>query len=385
MKLTTIIGTAIAVIALAACGSSSITPATSPTPTPTAAPVPTPSPTPTPPPKQVVTRAGTQSLRQLSLVGENGTVDATVTVPDGIDGNAYYVGSDHLYFVSGTVVKALARDGSITVAGQIPQLATTVTAADRQAYTAFAVSPDESTLVFGIPLAVAGDNGATADHSQLWTEPVGGTAASATLVYNDANDTTNGGQVLLPFAWNSAGISVSQQPKGLGGAAPFGSFAEFGAVTFDSTTRTLGKSLKCTASNPSGSVCVIQTSPASLSPSKLQVVQSSGTTTLTMQPANPAEYGAVTVSADGRYLAYGSYIGNFAGGYYETHVVDLSTDTTVATLRNYAPAFWLSDGRLVVGEGQYQPGAWLLSPTFTSPVKISSNTPVGALGVLPLA
>jgi hypothetical protein len=378
MKVTAVIGTAIVAIGLAACGSSS-TPAASPTPSPTATPSPTPTPTPTPPPPLVVTLAGTQSLRQLSLVGENGTVAATVTVPGGIDGSAYYVGSDHVYVIDGTVVKALARDGSISVAGQIPQLATTVTAADRQAYTTFAVSPDESTLVFGIPLAVAGDNGATADHSQLWIEPTGGTAASATMVYDDANNVDNGGEPLTPFGWNSTGISVSQQPKGLGGVAPFGSFAEFGAVTFDPTTRTLGKSLQCTASNPSGSVCVTQASPASPVPSKLQVVQSSSTTTLAMQPANAAEYGAVTVSADGRYLAYGSYIGNFAGGYYETHVVDLSTNTTVATLRNYAPAVWLSDGRLVVGQGKYQAGAWLLSPTFTSPVKIAPDPPVGAL------
>ncbi len=377
MKRTTIIGTAIAAVGLAACGSSSTTPAASPTPSPTATPVPTPTPTPAPPAPLVVTAGGIQSLRQLSLVGEDGKVAATVAVPGGIDGNTYHVGSDHVYFIDGTVVKALARDGSITVAGQIPQLSTTVTAADRQGYTAFAVSPDESTLVFGIPLAVAGDNGATADHSQLWTEPVGGTAASATLVYNDANDTTNGGQVLLPFAWNSAGISVSQQPKGLGGAGPFSNYAAFQAVTFDLTTRTLGNSLRCPASDPSGSVCVTPVSSSSLS-SKLQVVRSSGTMTLTMQPAN-AQYGAISVSADGRYLAYGAYVGEFGSGYYLTKVVDLGTDTTVASLRNFSPDVWLSDGRLIVGEGPYEAGAWLLSPTFTSPVKISSDSPVGAL------
>jgi hypothetical protein len=311
------------------------------------------------------------------LVGENGKVAATVTVPGGIDGNAYYVGSDHVYFIDGTVVKTLARDGSISVAGQIPQLATTVTAADRQGYTAFAVSPDESTLVFGIPLAIIGDNGAKADHSQLWTEPVGGTAASATLVYNDANDTTNGGQVLAPFAWNGAGIAISQQPKGLGGAGPFSNYAAFQAVTFDPTTRTLGKSWTCPASDSSGSVCVTPVNTSTLS-SKLQVMQSSGTTTLTMQPAN-AQYGAISVSADGRYLAYGAYVGEFGAGYYLTKVVDLTTDNIVASLRNFSPVVWLSDGRLIVGEGPYQAGTWLLSPTFTSPVKISSDSPVGAL------
>ena len=100
-----------------------------------------------------------------------------------------------------------------------------------------------------------------------------------------------------------------------------------------------------------------------------------------MQPAN-AEYGAVSVSADGRYLAYGAYVGNFGSGYYVATVVDLSTDTTVATLRNFAPGEWLSDGRLDATNNDYLGGGgatWLLSPTFTSPTKISADWPVGAL------
>ena len=173
------IAVAIAAVGLAACGSSS-TPATAgPTLNPTATPSPTPSPTPTPPVPLVVTVSGAPAATKLALVGEDGNVAATVTVPGGIDGSRYYVGSDHVYFFDGTTVKALARDGSVSVAGQIPQPRTTVTAQDRQGYTTFAVSPDESTIVFGIPLAMAGDNGATADHSQLWTEPVGGTTSSA--------------------------------------------------------------------------------------------------------------------------------------------------------------------------------------------------------------
>ena len=319
---------------------------------------------------------------QLTLIGEDGSVAAAVSISAGIDGNVPYVGTDHVFFIDGTVVKALARDGSISVAGEIPQLTSTVTAADRQAYTSFAISPDESTLVFGIPLAVAGDNGATADHSQLWIEPVGGTSASATLVYDDANDTTNGGQVLLPYAWNSAGVSVSQRPKGLGGAGPFLNYTAFQAVTFDPTTRTLGQALVCPFADQSGSVCMTREGDSSLS-SQLQVVQGSGTTTLTMQPAN-AQYGDISVSDDGRYLAYGAYVGEFDSGYYLTKVVDLSTNTTVASLRSFTPGVWLSDGRLIVGNGD-QAGTWLLSPTFTSPVKLSPDTPVGALGVLPQA
>jgi hypothetical protein len=72
-----------------------------------------------------------------------------------------------------------------------------VSVTDADVYTAMAVSPDESTFVFGLPIAIAGDNGATSDHSQLWTEPVGGTAASATMVYDD---TSTDGSGVLPFA-----------------------------------------------------------------------------------------------------------------------------------------------------------------------------------------
>jgi hypothetical protein len=375
MKVTTISATAIVALSLAACGPSSTPSTTSPTLNPTATPSPTP--TPAPPAPLVVTVGGTQSFRQLTLVGEDGKVAATVAVPGGIDGNAYYVGSDHIYFIDGSSVRAVAPDGSISIAGQIPQLGTTVTAADRQAYTTFAVSPDEGTILYGIPLAVAGDNGATADHSQLWTEPVGGAAATATLVYNDANDTVNGGQVLLPFAWNSAGIGVSERPKGLGGAGPFANYAAFNAVTFDPATRTLENSWKCPVSNQSGSVCVTPGSTSSFS-SELQVVRSSGTVRLTMQPAN-AQHGAISVSADGRYLAYGAYVGDFGSGYYLTKVVDLGTDTTIASLRGFSPSVWLSDDRLSVDEGPYQAGTWLLSPTFASPDKISSGSPVGVL------
>ena len=73
-------------------------------------------------------------------------------------------------------------------------------------------------------------------------------------------------------------------------------------------------------------------------------------------------------------------MGEFGSGYYETTVVDLNTDATVATLRNFAPAVWLADGRLVVSESDFTPGAtWLLTPAFTSPQKISADPPAGTL------
>ena len=93
----------------------------------------------------------------------------------------------------------------------------------------------------------------------------------------------------------------------------------------------------------------------------------------------------MSVSGDGRYLAYGAYVGVFDSGYYVTTVVDLSTNETVSTLRNFAPEVWLADDRLVASENDFpERGAtWLLSPAFTSRTKISPAPAVGALGVLP--
>jgi hypothetical protein len=329
----------------------------------------------------VVTAGGNSATAvELSLVGENGSIAATVEDPGGVDGHAYYVGSDDIYFLDGTTVKAFGRSGTVAVVGQVPQVKTSVTAADLQGYTTFAVSPDQTTLVFGIPLAITFDNGATTDHSQLWTEPTGGTAADATMVYDDANNVDNGGEVLMPFAWTTTGISVSEMCKGLGGVGPFLQFTGCGQATFDPTTRALTQLQDlCPATVAPGSVCVAN------GDSGLTVVRSSGTETLPLQPANAADYGPVSVSGDERYLAYGAYVGTFDSGYYVTTVVDLSTKQTVSTVRNFAPEVWLRDDRLVGWDNDFpEHGAtWLLSPAFTSRTNISPAPAVGALGLLP--
>ena len=387
MKLT-IIGTAIAAVGLAACGSSPATPTARPTLGPTATPVPTPSPTPAPPPPLVVTALRTGTTWRLALVGENGSIAATVDDPGGVDGHAYYVGSDDVYFLDGTTVKAFGRSGTVSVVGQVPQVKTSVTAADLQGYTTFAVSPDQTTLVFGIPLAMTFDNGATTDHSQLWTEPAGGNAVSATMVYDDANNSDNGGEVLMPFAWSTTGISVSEMCKGLGGVGPFLEWTGCAQATFNPSTRALtqvpinydgGGGYLCPASIAPGSVCVTEGS------SSLTVMRSTGNETLPLQPANAAAYAPAMVTGDGRYLAYGAYVGTFDSGYYVTTVVDLSTKRTVSTVRNFAPEVWLPDDRLVGWDNDFpEHGAtWLLSPAFTSRTNISPAPAVGALGVLP--
>lgn len=313
---------------------------------------------------------------QLTLAAEDGTVAASVNDPGGVDGDAYTVGTDHVYFIEGTTVKAMGRDGTITDAGQVPQVSTTVTAGDGPNI-AFAVSPDESTLVFGIPRAIAGHNGATIDDSQLWTEPVGGTAASATMLYD--NKQPDG--VLLPYAWSNTSVWVSDLPTGLGGGGPFLDYFGFNPATFDLTSHVLtaihndctlsdARAIEASSSNY---ICRSAGSPV------LKIVLPSGTHTVTMQPASATGFGSVKVSDDGRYLAYGAYIGNFDSGHYVSTIVDLSSGATAATVQGYTPKQWLNDDRLVVSPEYSGAASYLLSASFASPVKIAPDQPMGTL------
>jgi hypothetical protein len=189
----------------------------------------------------------------------------------------------------------------------------------------------------------------------------------------------------MPFAWSTTGISVSEMCKGIGGVGPF-EFIDCARAMFNPTTRVLAQiqindtwgGYLCPASIAPGSVCVTN------GDSTLNVVRNSGTETIALQPANAANYGPVSVSGDGRYLAYAAYVGSFDSGYYVTEVVDLGTKAVVSAVRGFAPEGWLPEDRLVVSDNLYQGGAtWLLSPEFSSPSKISPALPVGALGVLP--
>lgn len=317
---------------------------------------------------------------QLSLVGEDGIVAATVNDPGGIDGDAYFVGAAHLYFIEGTAVKAMGRDGTVTTVGQVPQLQTTVHADDEQGYTGFAVSPDESSLVFAIPLSIQGDNGATTDHSQLWTEPIGGTVASATMVYDDVS---TAGYVLLPFAWSSTAVWVSQQPTtGLGGAGPFLDYSHFAAATVDPSSRVLTPVTgDC---SPSDDSAIDSSSPNVIchglpTDRSVTVELPPGTRTVVMQPSSATAFGAIRVSDDGQYLAYGAYLGTFGSGHYITTVVDLGSNAVVATVQGYTPMQWLNDDRLVVSPSFGEGASYLLSPSFDNPVKLSADQPTGAL------
>jgi hypothetical protein len=379
---------AVAVIAVAACGPAHVpatatataTPSSLPTPTP----VPTPTPTPAPSAPLVVTfrEAGPAGIPwtavQLSLVGEDGTVVGTFLDAGGENGDSYAVGSDHVYFIDGTMVKALARDGTVTDVGYVPQVSATVTADDLQGYTSLAVSPDESTFAFGIPLAMLGDNGATSDHSQLWTEPVGSTTAAATMVYDDRSTDQS---VVMPVGWTSAGVLVSNRPtEGLGGAGPFLDDTDDDASTFDLSTNVMTPVQgACFIANehpvaPSADVQICQPSQTVLA-----VDTSAGTQTITMVPASATGFGSLVVSDDGRYLAYGAYIGVFGSGHYTATVVDLSSNTVVSTVQGFTPMQWLDDDRLVVSPSFAGGATYLLSAGFTSPVKLSSDQPTGAL------
>lgn len=381
--------TALVLVAVgAACGGTTPSTTATPSPSPTATPDPTPTPSPTraPEPPLVVTLrdagpAGTPwTAVQLSLIGEDGTVAGTVNDSAGVDGDAFFVGAAHVYFIEGTTVKAMGRDGTVTTVGQVPQVHTTVTADDEQAYTGLAVSPDESSIVFAIPLSIQGDNGAITDHSQLWNEPIGGTAATATMVYDDVS---SAGFVLLPFAWSSTAVWVSQRPTiGLGGAGPFLDYSHFDAATFDPQSRVLRPATgDCFPSDDSA----IESSSPNLichalpTDRSVTVERPTGTQTLVMQPASATAFGAIRVSADGEYLAYGAYVGMFGSGHYTTTVVNLSSDTDVATVVGDTPMQWLSDDRLVVSPSFGEGATYLLSASFDNPVKLSADQPTGAL------
>ena len=376
---------------LGACGSSTPTPTAAATATPLQSPPPTavPTPTPTPAPElpflvtvqDIGPISNPFSAIKLTLISENGHVPGSFTDPGGVDGDAYFVAADHVYFIDGTNVMAMARDGTVTNAGQVPHPAATVGASDRQSFTAFAVSPDESTLLFGIPLAVAGDNGATTDHSQLWSEPVGGTAASATMLYDEPAGT---GGVLLPFAWTSGKVWGSDlSTSGLGGAGPFLAYSAFDPFTFDPTSHTLtAVPSSCflvdaaAVDRANNYACTPQPGSATLT-----VSEPSGTKTVTMEPAGATAYGAFRVSNDGRYLAYGVFTGDFGlgTGAYATTVVDLSSMAVVATVAGFSPDIWLDDDRLLVNKNYMEAPTYLLSTSFSNPTRISVNLAVGAL------
>lgn len=372
---------------LAGCGRATSPTASARSAAPTAQPTPAQTPMPAPPAPLVVTVADAGPAEtpwtavRLSLIGEDGTVAATVNDPGGVDGDAYTVGSEAVYFIDGTVVKALGRDGTVTDVGLVPQVSTTVTSDDLQAYTTFTVSPYDQTFIFGIPLAIQGDHGATSDRSQLWTEPVGGNAASATMVYDD---TSSDDLVLLPISWGPTGVLISQRSTtGLGGAGPFINDTDFEAVTFDPTTRLLtAVQGNCLPVNPQAGdaptpvdVCE---APNPSSPD-LTVDIGSETATVTMQAAGATAFGSVVVSDDDRYLAYGAYIGDFASGHYVATIVNLVNGATVATVSGFTPMQWLNDDRLVVSPLYLDRSTYLLSASFDSPVKLTADQPTGAL------
>jgi len=313
------------------------------------------------------------------VVGEDGIVAATVNDPGGIDGDAYFVGAAHLYFIEGTAVKAMGRDGTVTTVGQVPQLQTTVHADDEQGYTGFAVSPDESSLVFAIPLSIQGDNGATTDHSQLWTEPIGGTVASATMVYDDVS---TAGYVLLPFAWSSTAVWVSQQPTtGLGGAGPFLDYSHFAAATVDPSSRVLTPVTgDC---SPSDDSAIDSSSPNVIchglpTDRSVTVELPPGTRTVVMQPSSATAFGAI------RSLTMVSISRTELSRHVRQRALHHhgGRPRQQCGRRNragYTPMQWLNDDRLVVSPSFGEGASYLLSPSFDNPVKLSADQPTGAL------
>jgi len=103
-----------------------------------------------------------------------------------------------------------------------------------------------------------------------------------------------------------------------------------------------------------------------------------GTRTVVMQPRSATAFGAIRVSDDGQYLAYGAYLARSAAGITSPRC----RPRQQCGRRNragYTPMQWLNDDRLVVSPSFGEGASYLLSPSFDNPVKLSADQPTGAL------
>ena len=146
-------------------------------------------------------------------------------------------------------MKAIGSDGTVSDVGQVPQVKHYVTATISGGTPRLPCPPTRqrsySASPWPSPATTARPPTTHSSGPSLWAAP----PLSATMVYDDANNSDNGGEVLMPFGWSNTGISVSEMPKGLGGVGPFLTYVGFNPATFDLTTRALTQPQKCTVFN----------------------------------------------------------------------------------------------------------------------------------------
>jgi len=162
---------------------------------------------------------------------------------------------------------------------------------------------------------------------KLWTEPIGGTVASATMVYDDVS---TAGYVAAPVRLEQqppSGCRSSRQPVSGEPSVPrlFHFAAGNGPIRHRVwLTPVTGD---CSPSDDSA----FDSSSPNVIWSRVADGQErdrgtpSGTRTVVMQPRVPPLSGPSGSLTDGQYLAYGAYLGTFGSGHYITTVVDLGS------------------------------------------------------------
>jgi len=352
------------------------------------------TPTPSQAAAQVVVTATTRSpdgtVAELHLVRLDGSIAASVAIPDTVWNTSLPVVGHHAYFVDGTTVKAVASDGSVASVGtlMLPSRSSMYSLA-----VGIAISPDESEIAYGYAVGVkASASGAAVSTyaSRVFVERVGGSPHQLIDAPADANG------FLLPFAWSTRGLWVTHTPIGLGGAGPFLNYQALNPSLVNPTTGAVGQMQSscrfpnATAVRPSGaSACIV----GELQPPRSVTVALPGQSTRTLpDPAPSLQLGYLAVRSDGARVAMGTATLISQGGWsYDAIEVGDTARGTWSTVGppGMLPAAWVDANRLLVGHtvGVNGPlGAFdevfLLDTTSGSETKIDSDP--AAPGTLPV-
>jgi hypothetical protein len=362
---------------VAACGSS---PGAS---TPSGARPPTPTPAVTQVALTATTRSSDGTVAELHLVRFDGSVVASVAIPDSVWNTNLPVVGLHAYFVDGEVVKAVAGDGSLTAVGTLsmPDISSLYSSE-----VGIAVSPDESQIAYGYAVGIAVSANTYA--SRVFVEAAGGSP------HQLIDDPADAHGFLLPFAWSTRGLWVTHMPVGLGGAGPFLNYQAINPSVVNPTTGAVGPmQTSCRFPNamsvrPSGAAACI---PAPNQPRSVRVTLPDQSIRILVDPAPSLQLGDLIVRSDGTGVALGTSMGISSQGSWSYGTVEVGNSAegtwTAIGPRGTLPVTWVDANRILVGHAVGDgpssafDGVFLLDVTDGVATKIDADP--RALGVLP--
>jgi len=317
--------------------------------TPSGAVTPTPTPTATAPVVlTATTRSSDGTVAELHLVRFDGSIAASVAIPDSVWNTNLPVVGLHAYFADGDTVKAVRSDGSIATVGTLllPKMSSTYSSA-----VGIAVSPDESQIAYGyaVGLNASPPTSAPTYASRVFVETAGGSPRQLIDEPADANG------FLLPFAWSTRGLWVTHTPIGLGGAGPFLNYQALNPSLVNPITGVVGSmQTNCrfpnaTSVRPSGAAACIagQLQP----PRSITVTLPDQSTRTLPDPAPSLQLGDLSVRSDGARAALGTATSSQSSWSYGALEVGDSAAGTWSAVgpRGTLPVAWVDAHRLLVG------------------------------------